>query len=263
MMALFNISPRGPFPRLRIGFAVIVIVCFISTVLLRWFEGIGWIDSVFLVIDSMTHAHFGGYPTATASKAVMAFLTIFGVGVIVYLISVVVETMLSEELFTRWGERSMGKCICDLKDHAIVCGYGRVGSVVGEELRGHDIPFVVIERDERIVERITKEGLLAITGDATDSEVLQKAGIERARFLVIVMGDDADSIVIILAAKEFNPRIRVIVRASSEKMLKRMFQVGAERIVSPEYVGGLEIAESILHKQLATKKGIISREDVE
>jgi voltage-gated potassium channel len=77
------------------------------------------------------------------------------------------------------------------------------------------------------------------------------------------MGDDADSIVIILAAKELNPHIRVIVRASSEKMLKRMFQVGAERIVSPEYVGGLEIAESILQKQLAAKKGILFKEDIE
>jgi voltage-gated potassium channel len=246
-----------------VGVFVIISVCIVSMVLLRHYERIGWLDAVFLVIDSMTHAHFGGYPTATASKAIMSFLSIFGVGVIVYLISIVVETVLSEELFTRWGVRSMEKCICDLKDHAIICGYGRVGSVVGEELKSNGIPYVVIERDERIVERITKEGQLAVNGDATDTEFLRKAGIERARFLVVVMGDDADSIVIILAAKELNPHIRVIVRASSEKMLKRMFQVGAERIVSPEYVGGLEIAESILQKQLAAKKGILFKEDIE
>jgi voltage-gated potassium channel len=261
-MELFHIDTSNIFARLKKALVVIVAVCLFATVLVHEFEGIGWLDSLFLVIDSMTHAHFGGYPVNTPTKIVMTFLTVFGVGVLAYLVSILVEISLCRDIFEFFGLRGMEKRMRCMNEHVIVCGYGRVGSVVVAELVQNKFDFIVIEQDDRLVEELQMNDINVIQGDATDVHTLQRACIGRAKFLIIALGDDADTIVVTLAAKEMNPRIRVIVRASSEKMMNRMFQIGVERIVSPEYVGGLEIAESILHKQLASKRGLITKEDI-
>lgn len=261
-MELFHIDTRNIFSRLKKALVFIVGVCLLSTVLVHEFEAIGWLDSLFLVIDSMTHAHFGGYPVNTSTKIVMTFLTVFGVGVLAYLVSIIVEISLCRDIFEFFGLRGMEKRIKCLNEHIIVCGYGRVGSIVVSELAHNGFDHVVVEQDEHLVERLQTNDVNVIGGDATDIETLRRACIERAKFLIVALGDDADTIVVTLAAKELNPRIRVIVRASSDRMMERMFQIGVERIVSPEYVGGLEIAESILHKQLASKRGLITKDDI-
>ena len=253
---------RKILPSLKLVLFIIILVLIISTALIRYFDNISWLDSFFMVIDSMTHAHFGGYPKNTSSKLVMTFMTIFGYALLVYFISFLVEFFLSGELLEAMGMRRIDKEIDQLKDHIILCGYGRVGSVVGNELIKNKIPFVVIDIDSDVIDKIRSENiLLALKGDATDVSMMRKAGISKANFLVTVLGDDSETIVAILTAKEANPSIRIIARAGSENMARRMFQIGAERIILPEYVGGLEIAQSIVHKQLGKTRGLFSVDD--
>jgi len=258
----FDFKSHKPLISFKIAFIIILSVFFLSILLVKRLEGIGWLDSYFLVMDSMTHAHFGGYPINNTTKLLMSFLTVFGVGVLVYVISFITEMVVSEDILEKMGVRGIDKKISNLSNHIILCGYGRVGSVVGEELLRNKIPFVVIENNEEVVKKLRDSSVLAIYGDATNSDILKKSALDKANFLVTVLGDDSETIVVILAAKEINPKIRIIVRASSENMSHRMFQVGAERIISPEYVGGLEIAESILHKHISKSKGILTKGDM-
>ncbi|MBN1785993.1 MAG: potassium channel family protein [Candidatus Methanofastidiosa archaeon] len=254
---------RIALPSLKKIILLIITVIGSSILLIRHYEGISWMDSFFMVIDSMTHAHFGNYPKVVETKLLMVFLTIFGVGLLVYFISFLVDFFLSGKLMEAMGLRKIEKEIEQMKDHIILCGYGRVGSVVGSELRGNNIPFVVIDNNSDLVEKLRMDGILAIWGDATDTSALKEAGIDRSNFLVTVLGDDSETIVAILAAKEARPSIRIIARSGSEGMARRMLQIGAERIILPEYVGGLEIAQSIVHKQLGKTKGLFSEEDFE
>jgi len=258
----FDLSPRSTLPSLKIVISIIITVLFISTVIIRYFDNYSWLNSFFLVIDSMTHAHFGSYPKTTYTKFLMAFLTVFGYGLLVYFISFLVEFFVSGKLMEVMGMRRIDKEIGNMKDHIILCGYGRVGSVVGMELKQNNIPFVVIDKDGDVVEKLRNEGIHALWGDATDISLLKEAGIDKANFLVTVLGDDSETIVALLAAKEVRPSIRIIARSSREEMAKRMFQIGAERIILPEYVGGLEIAQSIVNKQMGNTKGLFTEDDL-
>jgi len=259
----FRFDMGRSLPSLRIAIATIGVVISLSLVLVHHYESTSWSDSLFLIIDSMTHAHFGGYPKALETKVIMAFLTIFGVGVLVYVISVIVEVVVSMDLLEAMGVKGINKEINLLNDHVIVCGYGRVGSVVGKELNSNGIPFCVIEQKCSVVDKLRSKGILSLCGDASDPDMLRAAGIGRANFLVTVIGDDSETIVVILAAKEACSGIRIIARAGSEVMAKRMFQIGAERIILPEYVGAMEIAESIIHKQVSKRRGMLSPEDLD
>ncbi|MHC1604654.1 MAG: potassium channel family protein [Candidatus Methanofastidiosia archaeon] len=258
----FNFMSKKTLLSFKMAFLIIVGVTVFSTILIRKFEGIGWLDSFFLVIDSMTHAHFGGYPKMTGTKVVMSFLTIFGVGILVYVISIIVDIIFSEEILEVMGTKGIDKKLKSLDKHIIICGYGRVGSVIGEELLKSKISFAVIDKDDTLVERLCKDGILAIQGESSDIETLKRVGVAKANFLVMALGDDSETIVTILAAKELNPRIRIIARASDERLARRMLQIGAERIVMPEHVGGVQIAESLLHKHLRKDMGLLTKDNL-
>jgi len=258
----FDLNPSRALPSLKMVISVIVMVLLFSTLIIMQFDKKSVLDSFFLVIDSMTHAHFGGYPETNTTKFLMVFLTVFGYGLLIYFISFLVDFFVSGKLMEVMGMRRIDKEIGQMKDHIILCGYGRVGSVVGAELINNKIPFVVVDKDGDVVEKLRSEGVHAIWGDATDMTLLHEAGIDRANFLVTVLGDDSETIVAILTAKEAKPSIRIIARSSREEMAKRMFQIGAERIILPEFVGGQEIAQSILNKRSCTTKGIFSEDDL-
>ena len=254
-------SPRT-LPSVKLALTFIVLVVGVSTALVRYYEGLRWLDAFLMVIESMTHAHFGRYPTLIQTKLILTFLTIFGVGVLVYAITVIVEVVISGDLMDVLGVRRMDKKINEMHDHIVLCGHGTVGSVVAEELAKSGMPIVVIERNPDSLEALKESGTLFIEGNCKDLATLQKAGITRASFLVTALGDDNETLVTILAAKELNPKIRIVVRVVHEDYAKRMFQVGAERIILPEYVGGMQIAESIVKKRLCRNMSVTSYEDL-
>ncbi|HOP09820.1 MAG TPA: hypothetical protein PLC12_06350, partial [Candidatus Methanofastidiosa archaeon] len=154
----FNLDPRSRLPSLKMVFVVIIAVLIVSTAIIRYYDNKSWIDSFFLVIDSMTHAHFGTYPEATTTKFLMVFLTVFGYGLLIYFISFLVEFFVSGQLMEVMGMRRIDKEIGRMMDHIILCGYGRVVSVVGMELRDNKIPFVVIDKVNDIIEKLRSEG---------------------------------------------------------------------------------------------------------
>ena len=259
----FDFKSPKPLPSIKLAMSIILTVIFFSVIIVQHYEGIGWLDSFLMVIESMTHAHFGSYPKLMETKLVIAFLTLFGVGVLVYAITIIVEVVVSIDILEALGvRRSMDKMIAELREHVVLCGYGTVGSVVAQELKRNGVSFVVIEKEPELIEQMKDKGMLYLFGNCKDMETLSRAGIAHAGFLVTALGQDTETLVTILAAKEVNPKIRVVVRVVQEDYAKRMFQIGAERIILPEYVGGKQIAESIVHKRLCKNMSITSYEDL-
>lgn len=132
-----------------------------------------------------------------------------------------------------------------MKDHYIICGYGRIGSLVAGEFAAKPIPFVIIERDEDIVKRIPDD-IPVIYGDATEEEILKDAGIERAKGLVTVLRTDADNLFVTLSARELNPSLFIISRYEEERSESKLRRAGADKVVSPYIIGGTRMASAAL-----------------
>ena len=172
-------------------------------------------------------------------------LSLFGYVLAFYTIYVSIEFALEGKFRHLFLETKMEKKIGNLKNHCIVCGYGRVGKSVVDKLVSAGKDVVVVEKDERIVAQLQNTGLLAMEG-TIEEEDLERAGIKNARHLVTCTGDDGRNLLLIMAAKELNPGITISSRASDEKIIKKMKYAGAAHVIMPEVLGGEEIVDSIL-----------------
>jgi voltage-gated potassium channel len=153
------------------------------------------------------------------------------------------------------------KKIRELRDHFIVCGYGRMGKIICRELREKKIPFAVIEKmPEKLLEG---RDVLLVEGDATKDEVLKEVGIEKAKGLISVLPTDAENLYVVLSARGLNPTLTIVARAGDEGSEQKLLRAGADRVVSPYYIGGLRIAHTVLKPavvdfiEFATKSGNI------
>jgi voltage-gated potassium channel len=187
-------------------------------------------------------------------------LLIGGVGIILYVLVSGARVILEGELQEVLGRRRLERKIKELKEHYIICGYGRMGSIVCKELKDKGIIFVVIEKNP-----VTSDGkdILILDGDATSDETLKRAGVERAKGLVSVLPTDAENLFVVLSARELNPNLFIVARASDERAEQKILRAGADRVVSPYYIGGLKMAHIILKPavmdfvEFATKSGNI------
>ena len=133
-----------------------------------------------------------------------------------------------------------------IKDHFIVCGYGRIGSIVANQFRVQSIPFVVIERDAARVQEAVTAGLLAFEADASREEVLKRAGIDRARGLIAAVGTDAENVYAVLSARVMRPDLFIVGRAESEDSVQKLQRAGANRVVSPYQIGAMQMAQTAI-----------------
>jgi voltage-gated potassium channel len=144
------------------------------------------------------------------------------------------------------GRRKLEHKIKQLKDHYIICGFGRMGSILSEAVAAKSISFIVVENDPAQIEKAHEHGYLYLQGQATDENILMKAGIERAKGLVSVLGSDADNVFVTLTARDLSPDLYIIARAGEEGTERKLLKAGANRVVSPYSTGARKIAQSIL-----------------
>jgi len=137
-----------------------------------------------------------------------------------------------------------------LRGHIIVCGYGRVGKTICKELTSEKVPFVVIERDPDQAEQLVSRGFKVVLGDATEDEILEQAGVVKARGLVAVAARDVDNLYIVMSAREIcehhNPGLLIVSRASDVRELRKIRTAGADQVISPYAIGGVRIAQALL-----------------
>src|SRR5262249_3560903 len=156
------------------------------------------------------------------------------------LATVVVEGGLPKRLQRRRHERMLET----IKNHFIICGYGRIGSIVAEQFRRQQIPFVVVERSPERVQAAIDAGSLSRESGASREDVLKRVGIDRARGLVAVVGTDAENVYAVLSARVMRPDLFIVGRAETDDATQKLKRAGADRVISPYQIGGLQIAQT-------------------
>jgi voltage-gated potassium channel len=140
----------------------------------------------------------------------------------------------------------MERDLAQLKDHFIVCGFGRMGKRVCREFSQQGLPFVVLERNHHLLEGFDVAHGIAIQGDAASDEMLRRAGVERARALVAVLGADADNLFITMSARLLNDHLLIVARCEEEHTTQKLIRAGANRVISPYAIGGSRVAQAVL-----------------
>jgi voltage-gated potassium channel len=182
-------------------------------------------------------------PLTVYGRVITIVIITGGVTLGAYTIGMLLRMFIEGELRKSFGRRKLEKQISALKRHFIICGYGRIGKVICQELNAENIPFVVIEKDRSKIETLEDIGYLYIHMDATTEDALMAAGIMNARGIVPAVRSDANNVFITLTAKGLQPEIFVLSRASDEKNEAKLKRAGAQRVVSPHLIGGRRMAQ--------------------
>ncbi len=204
-------------------------------------------DAFYMTLITMTTVGYSEiHPLSHAGRVFNSLLIIFGVTTIFIAIGAMTQTIIELEFGDAIGKRRKKHMIDKLKNHFIICGYGRVGRGAAEELQHAGVPFVVVDIDASRVERAMMAGLLAVAADSTHDEVLRQVGIDRARGLVAALATDADNLFVLLSAKGLNPGIFVATRAAEEGAEEKMRRAGADAVYAPYAITGHRLAQSLL-----------------
>src|SRR5208282_4171035 len=185
-------------------------------------------------------------PLSPAGRLFTIGLIVTGVGSAIYLFTVIGELVVEGRLKEFLGKSAMNRKIHDLQEHVIVCGYGRFGHAVVEELTSNEVPIVVIEADPAKQGDLDTLGALHVMGSALEDSVLEDGGISAARAIIVATGSDADNVYITLSAREKNPKILIYARGDSDAGLRRLKLAGADQVVAAYQWAGMRIAASII-----------------
>jgi voltage-gated potassium channel len=225
----------------------IVATLLIGTVGFTTIEHYPPFDAFYMTLTTMTTVGYMEiHPLSHIGRVFNSFLIFFGVTTIFIAIGAMTQSIIELEFGDAIGKRRNKRMIDKLKDHYIICGYGRVGRGAADELRHAGVPFVIVDINPERVERAIVAGLLAVAADSTRDETLRLVGIDKARGLVAALATDADNLFVLLSAKGLNPRIYVATRAAEEGAEAKMRRAGADAVFAPYAITGHRLAQSLL-----------------
>jgi voltage-gated potassium channel len=224
----------------------------------------GWSawDSLYMTMTTVATVGFKEvHPMSRAGEAFTLVLILSGVGTAFYAAALLASLIVEGALHRPFDERRRKRMLETLRDHFILCGYGRIGSLIAEELHRQHVPFVVVERDPERVTQLVERGWTAVAADASHEEVLVRVGVHRARGLIAAVGTDAENVYAVLTARVVRPDLFIIARVESDDAEHKLRRAGADRVISPYHIGATHMAQSALRPavvdfvQLATTSG--------
>ena len=214
----------------------------------HFIEGYGFVDSLYMTITTMSTVGYGILGSgefSPAGKIFASFLIIFTLGVFTYAITTITSMMVGGEITNLVKGYRVNKEISRIKDHIIVCGLGRNGRQAAIELLAENVPFIVVEHKQAVIDQFTHEfpNALVINGDATDEDLLLAAGIKTARGVISALPDDAANVFVTLSIRQLNATVPVVARASNESTIKKLKIAGANKVILPNVLGGRQMAK--------------------
>jgi len=220
------------YSRLRISIFFLVAVVSLGTVGYVTLEEMNLFDAFYMTLITISTVGFGEIkPLSHGGRILTAFIIISGISVLTYTLGQVLTIFMEGEISQLLGRRKLEKQISRLKDHYIVCGYGRIGKIISQELADDNIPFIIIEQNSNLVEILEQDRYLYINMDATTEAALLKAGIMEAKGIVTAVHSDANNVFITLTAKGLRPGIFILARSSDEENQEKLLRAGATRVV--------------------------------
>lgn len=253
--------------RLYVATMLLVLVVLFGTVLIHWVGGgrWTWFQSLFHTVITLSTVGYGELPgmeNDPVARVLSMMLIVLGAGSMVYFASVVTALLVEGELRELLRRNRMRKGIESLHDHIIVCGVGRTGQHVLDELRATRTPFVVVDHDAEKLGALHEEhpDMAYLTGDATEDDVLVNAGIHRARGVVAALTDDKENLYVTLSARSLNPALRIISKCVEPTAEAKLRKAGADKVVSPNHIGGMRLASEMIRPNVTEFLDIMLRD---
>jgi voltage-gated potassium channel len=209
-------------------------------------------DAFYMTLTTITTVGYGElYPLHPAGRIFNSFLIFFGVTTMFLGVGLVTQTAIELEFVQYFGKRRIKNMIDKLKDHYIVCGFGRVGRGAAQELIRSGVPFVVIDNKEERVTRAIKSGMIAVLADATRDDTLREVGVERAEGLIATLASDADNLFVTLSATTLNSKLKICARVAEEESENKLRRAGASFVFAPYDITGHRMAQAMLRPHVS------------
>jgi len=243
------------------GYPLFYALCFLliiismGTIGYHLMEGWSFLDALYMTVITLATVGYGEiHPLSTGGRIFTIFLIFSSVGTMGYAIASLTKFIVEGEFNQLIRGRRMSSQIANMKDHVILCGAGPTGLYIAEELSKINTPFVLIERNPETLKHVL--GVIGdmpyILGDAAHDDTLLQAGIEKAKGLIAVLGEDKDNVFIVLSARALNAKLRIVARVIEEENTEKFRKAGADEIVSPNAIGGLRMASIMIRPSVVS-----------
>ncbi len=235
------------FKRVYFALGLLIMIIVGGSIGFMAIEGFGVIDAFYQTIITISTVGFKEvHEFSTEGKLFVSFLIITSFGTFAFAVTSITTYIVSGDYKLYFKDYKTMKGMTELKNHVIVCGYGRVGKQATETLLAHNTPFVIIEQSDEIIEKIRGEGdLLYMQGDATDDTLLISAGIQRAQALITTLPSDSNNLFVVLTARDLNKTLTIISRASQVSSKRKLKIAGATNVIMPDSIGGSHMAQLV------------------
>ncbi len=244
--------------------AIAILIFVIGTSGFFFIEKWSFIDSAYMTAITLSTVGFAEiHEISTAGRIFTMFLIFSGVGFFLYLASMIMQTVIEGELVTMLGRRKLDKAIKRLNQHYIVCGYGRIGRVLCNIIKEETSQIVVIEQDDALVSVLEQDNTLYLHGDASDETLLKKAEIRKAKVFVAALATDTANVFLVLTARQLNPDIYIMARASNESVKQKLLIAGANIVESPYDTGAAAMGLKLLRPSVSSFLSIATSRSTE
>ena len=237
-----------PRAKLFIVFIMLTALLFTGVAGYMLIEDWDLLDSVFMTAISLTTVGYSEvHPLSTNGRIFTIILIISGVGLFFYALAVLSEALIEGQVKGYFEKKKMHKAISNLSSHYILCGFGRLGHTIAKSFQSRGLPLVIIENDPQVLARLKEKKFLHVQGDATNDEILEAAGVKRAKCIICTLNSDASNVYVVLIARSMSSDIFILTRASEMSVEKRMKQAGADKVITPYEIGAKRMVLAALH----------------
>jgi voltage-gated potassium channel len=236
-----------PLRQLRAAIVALFLLVLAGTTGYMSVEGWPFLDALYMTVTTITTVgYMEVHALSRPGRLFTLMLIVSGVTVLFYTVGKIAQVMFEGQFQRYFGRMKVEKQIESMRDHYIICGYGRIGSLICKEFAARPVPFVVVENKPEVIEKLEAEHHPYLRGNATEDESLLKAGIKRAKGLISVVTSDTENVYITLTARGLNPDLYILARAGEEGSDIKLQRAGANKVISPYHIGGSRMAQAIL-----------------
>ena len=242
--------------KLRGAFLALAILLLVGISGFMYLQHYSLVDAIYMTIITLATVGFTEvHPLNEAGRIFTSCLIVIGLGIVAYTATSLTQIIIEGKIFRT---RRLEKRVKQMKDHVIICGYGRIGQRIVTSMIDRDVPYVVIEKDETIARELEQKNFSFLQGNATEDDTLTKANIRDARCLVAVLNSNADNVYVTLTARSMNPALYIIARANDKSSETKLKHAGATRVISPYEIGGSYIANAVIRPNVVEFMEVVS-----
>ncbi len=257
-----NRQLKSPLQRIASGGVLLLAVFTIAVVGYRLLGDYSWLESVWMIVITISTVGYGESSTLSPTLQLLTiFVILVGMSAAAYTFGGLIQLLLAGEIDRLIGLRRMTVEIANMKDHVIICGFGRMGQSLAAELQSQHRKLVILELNPERLREADTLGYACLSGDATEDATLMSAGIDRAKTMVAALSGDAENVFLTLTARNLSPKLQIVARADHVSTEKKLRQAGADRVVMPTVVGSRQMARVITRPTTADLMELVSQRE--